>query len=100
MGWENDLKTFQDIGKEQKAVFDRWMKLNADYNKVVADAIAKAKKELAAASSALKSTNDQLNALEKRMRDAVAAYSNTATAMNWQDIAAAVRGFLAIFAKA
>jgi chromosome segregation ATPase len=98
--WENYLKEKQDATKEQKGVFDRWMKRVTDTLKIVADAIAKAKKELAAANAALKSTNDQLNALEKRMRDAVAAYSNTATSMNRQDIASAVRSFLAIFAKA
>jgi len=98
--WENTLKEQQDINKEQKAVFDRWMKRGASDAKMISDAIAKAKKEFSAANAALKTTNDQLNALEKRMRDAVTAYSNTATSMNRQDIASAVRSFLAIFAKA
>lgn len=98
--WENTLKEQQDVNKEQKAVFERWMKRGASDEKMISDAIAKAKKEFSAANAALKTTNDQLNATEKRMRDAVTAYSNTATSMSRQDIASAVRSFLAIFAKA
>ena len=98
--WENAFKDHQDVSKEEKGIFDRWTKLSANEDKLYSDAIGKAKKELASANSELKASNDQLNALEKRMRDAVVAYSNTATSMNRQDIASAVRGFLAIFAKA
>jgi chromosome segregation ATPase len=98
--WENTLKASQDQDKATKVVFDRWTKLNANYDKVMSDAIAKVKKDVAAAQAGLNSTNTQLNALEGEMRKVVGAYQNTATEMNRQDIASAVRGFLAIFAKA
>ena len=65
--WENGLRSNQDQDKAQKAVFDRWEKLNA---------------------------------LEGEMRKVVGLYQNTATEMDRQDIASAVRSFLAIFAKA
>lgn len=38
------LKVNQDVAKEEKATFDRWMKLRAASNKTQVDAIAKAKK--------------------------------------------------------
>jgi archaellum component FlaC len=98
--WENTLKAGQGQSKAEKAVFDRWTKLDANYEKVVSDAIAKVKKEVATAQAGLNSANSQLNALEGEMRKVVGAYQNTATEMNRQDIAAAVRSFLAIFAKA
>jgi archaellum component FlaC len=98
--WENSLKACQGQSKANKAVFDRWMKLDANYEKVMSDAIGKVKKEFAAAQAGLNGTNNQLNALEGEMRRAVGAYQNTATEMDRQDIAAAVRSFLAIFAKA
>lgn len=98
--WENTLKASQDGDKAQKAVFDRWTKVNATYDKVIADTLAKVKKEMAAAQAGLNSTNSQLNALEGEMRKVVGLYQNTATEMDRQDIASAVRSFLAIFAKA
>jgi hypothetical protein len=97
--WENLLRASQDKGKAQKAVFDRWMKTNANSEKVITDVVAKVKKEVAAAQGELSSTNSQLNGLESEMRKVVGAYQNVATDMNRQDIASAVRSFLAIFAK-
>lgn len=98
--WENGLRATQDRDKATKAVFDRWTKVSSNAEKVMSDAITKVKKEIAATQGVLNSTNAQLNALEGEMRKAVGTYQNTATEMNRQDIATAVRSFLAIFAKA
>jgi hypothetical protein len=98
--WENALKAGQGTNKAQKAVFARWEKLGASVEKIAADAIAKAKKEVASAQAVLNSTNSQLNATEGEIRKVIGLYQNVATDMNRQDIASAVRGFLAIFAKA
>jgi hypothetical protein len=96
--WETWFKAVADRQKEEKAVFDQWTKLNANIETVIAAAFAKAKKDRG--SQDISATNDQLNALEKRMRDMVAAYSNTATSINRQDIASAVKKILAVFGKA
>jgi hypothetical protein len=84
--WETWFKDVEDGQKQEKAVFDQWTKLSANIETVISAAIAKAKKDRG--SQEIGATNDQLNALEKRMRDMVAAYSNTATSINGQDIEA------------
>ena len=98
--WENNLRAGQDGDKALKSVFDQWTKLNNSYEKLLSDTIAKVKKDVAAAQGGMASVNTQLNALEGEMRKVVGVYQNTATEMNRQDIASAVRSFLAIFAKA
>ena len=87
----------QELIKADKAVFDRWTKVNASREKMVADTNAQIKKDLTAAKAAMASTNTQMNALEGEIRKAVGSYNATATDMNRQDIASAVRGFLAAF---
>jgi len=96
--WETWFKDVQRGHKEEKAVFDQWTKLSANIETVIAAAIATAKRDRG--SEDIGATNDQLNALEKRMQDTAAAYSNTATSINRQDIASAMRKFLAVLAKA
>lgn len=98
--WDNLLKVAQGESKAVKAVFDRWGKLGTNAEKLISDTLAKVKKEVAAGQAGMNSINSQLNALEEEMRKLVGVYGNTATEMNRQDIAAAVRSFLAIFAKA
>lgn len=97
--WEESLKANQDVTKERKAVFERWMKLDAAYDKAQADLIAKAKKAVDAAKAGMNSTNAELNNLEGQMRAINAKYQKVALDMSRKDIADGVRGFLAIFGK-
>jgi chromosome segregation ATPase len=94
---ESYLKALQELDKADKAVFDRWTKVNANREKLVSDANAQMKKELTAAKAGMASANTQLNASEGEIRKVVGSYNATATDMNRQDIASAVRGFLAAF---
>jgi chromosome segregation ATPase len=95
--WEEHLKSSQDLAKERKGIFDRWMKLDANYDKVEADMIAKVKKAVSEAKAGLNSTNAELNSLEAQIRAADVKYQKTALDMSRKDIADAVRKFLAVF---
>ena len=55
------------------------------------------KKEVAAANAGLTSTNNEMNALEGQIRNAVVAYQKVAIDMDKKEIADAVRKFLGVF---
>jgi DNA repair exonuclease SbcCD ATPase subunit len=95
--WEEGFKALQDMIKERKGVFDRWVKLDANYAKIEADLIAKVKKEVDAAKAGLNSTNAELNSLEAEIRAVNVKYQKTALDMDRKDIADAVRKFLTVF---
>lgn len=97
--WEEGLKAQTDLNKLRKAIFDKSLKLGEEFAKTQSDAVANVKKEVAAATAGLTSTNNELNALEAQIRSAVVGYQKTAIDMDKKEIADAVRGFLGVFGR-
>lgn len=95
--WEEMHKRAQGATKEFKSHFEQFNKLNETYDKMIADALARARSQLDAVNGDLNGANNDLNALESQFRSLVIAAEGAAVKQNKPDVAKAVKDVLRVF---
>jgi uncharacterized protein YmfQ (DUF2313 family) len=96
--WEELLKRAQNTTKEFKGYCDHLIKLNENYDKQIAEAIAKVRKQLEYIKTGMDKANSELNAHEAQFRSAVIAAENAAIKQGKAEVAKAVKSVLKAFA--
>ena len=96
--WEEMLKRAQNTTKEFKGYCDHLVKLNEAYDKQIAEAIGRARKQIDYVKVDLDKANSELNTLEAQFRSAVIAAETAAVKQGKTDVAKAVKSVLKTFA--
>jgi archaellum component FlaC len=92
--WEEFLKRAQNATKEVKGYCDVLIKLNEGYDKQIAEAIPKVRKQLDYIKGEMNKANSELNTLEAQFRSAVIAAETAAVKQNKPDVAKTVKAVL------
>lgn len=95
--WEEMLKRAQNTTKEFKGYCEHLIKLNEGYDKQIAEAIGKSRKQLDYIKGYMNKANGELNTYEAQFRSAVIAAETAAIKQGKADVAKTVKSVLKTF---